>query len=133
MTALTTAEAQTDRNPSPPQIACGNYRKGKCRIHGLVVSIENPRGSIRWAKDGSWKVRMPAAYGYFLGTIGADHQQLDAFIGPHVRSPLVFVIDQKDANTGKWDEHKCFIGLLRLSRSNESTMPHSRTVAPKIG
>ena len=111
MTALATAEAQIDRNPSLPQIACGNYRKGKYRIHGLVVSIENPRGSIRSAKNGSWKVRMPAPYGYVRGTSGADGQQLDCFLGPHCRSPLVYVVDQMDANTGKWDEHKCFFGF----------------------
>jgi Inorganic Pyrophosphatase len=111
MTELAQAEAQTDRNPSLPQIAAGNYKKGKYRIHGMVVSIENPRGSIRTAKDGSWKVRMPTAYGYLLGTKGADSQHIDCFLGPHHRSPLVYVIDQRDAKTGKWDEHKCFIGF----------------------
>lgn len=111
MNIVAQAEAATDRNPTPAQKLAGNYSKGKCRIHGLTISIENPRGSIRTAKDGSWKVRMPCAYGYLLGTEGADDDHVDAFIGPHHKSPLIYVVDQNDADTGEFDEHKVFVGF----------------------
>src|SRR5882672_4223664 len=87
---------------------------GHVRIHGLDISIENPRGSYRSGKgpDGkTWRARLPAHYGYFKRTEGADGDHLDAFIGPHHKSPLVYVIDQNDLKSGKFDEHKAFIGF----------------------
>jgi hypothetical protein len=108
---LSEAEAKTHRNPSLAQVIAGNYSKGKYKIHGLTVSIENPRGSMRTAKDGSWRVRMPCAYGYILGTEGADSDHVDAFLGPHQKSPLVYVIDQHDHRTGMYDEAKVFLGF----------------------
>jgi hypothetical protein len=44
MTELAQAEAQTDRNPSLPQIAAGNYKKGKYRIHGVLApyAVQHP-------------------------------------------------------------------------------------------
>ncbi|MDE3179296.1 MAG: hypothetical protein KGM47_06505, partial [Acidobacteriota bacterium] len=103
-----------DRWPTEAQRVQGNYRKGHIQLWGLNISIENPRGSIREGIDPDgkrWRVRMPAAYGYIRGTKGADGSHVDAFLGPHPKSQLVYVIDQKDAKTGKWDEHKCFLGF----------------------
>src|SRR5437016_12533156 len=112
MNALAHAESQTNRQPTIGQVAAGNYKKGKYRIHGMVVSVENPRGSIRSAKDGSWKVKMPCAYGYLLGTEGADGDHLDCFVGPHSKSPSIFVLDQHDVHSARdFDELKCFIGF----------------------
>ena len=103
-------------NPKPTeaQKAVGNYKKGHIRIHGLNVTIENPKGSYREGvgKDGKkWRVKMPNDYGYVRGTIGADHDHLDVHIGPHENSDKVFVIDQRDLDTRKFDEHKVFLGF----------------------
>jgi len=38
-----------------------------------------------------------------------DH--VDCYIGPHIRCPRVYVMDQKDAENGAFDEHKCFLGF----------------------
>lgn len=38
---------------------------------------------------------------------GADGDHVDVLIGPHRSSDKVFVIDQIDPDTGKYDEAKC--------------------------
>lgn len=103
---LESAIAATHKEPSKKQVAAGNYRKGKCSIHGLTISIENPAGTVR--KKG-WK---PLAhhYGYILRTEGRDGEHLDCFIGPNADSEIVFVVDQQHAS-GRFDEHKAMIGF----------------------
>jgi len=94
---LAEAEAATDRTPTPAQIEAGNYRKGKLRWNGLEISIENPAGSVRRgvAADGTrWQTTLKNSYGYFRRTEGADTDSVDVFLGPHMDSELVFVVDQ---------------------------------------
>ncbi len=54
---------------------------------------------------------MPAHYGYLKRTEGADGDHVDCYLGPNENSDQVFVVDQKDADTGRFDEHKCLIGF----------------------
>lgn len=93
--------------PSTAQSRAGNYRMAHVRIQGLEVTIETPRGRSR--KPGVWP-RMAAHYGYIKGTVGADGDHVDVYIGPHDESQLVVVIDQVTAE-GKFDEHKCCIAF----------------------
>ena len=100
--------------PTPGQMEAGNYAKGHIRLHGFDISIENPKGSERVAKDGSWRVpSMPAHYGYIKGTVGADKDHLDVFIGPNPESSTAWVINQvvADSSPAKFDEHKVMIGF----------------------
>lgn len=102
----------TDPNPSPAQRRAGNYRKRKIRWNGLVISIENPAGSLRRGRDAKgkeWSSVMPYDYGYIKGSKGADKDQVDVFIGPHSKSELVTIINQVDPKTGDFDEHKCML------------------------
>lgn len=112
-------ESETDPlavndNPTEAQKAVGNYKKGHLRIHGLDVTIENPKGSFRTGvHDGKpWRVKMPSHYGYIRGTTGADGDHVDCFVGPDEKSDRVFVIDQKNLKTdgGAFDEHKVVLG-----------------------
>lgn len=102
-----------DVAPTDAQKAAGNYKKAHVRIHGLDISIENPRGSHRsgTGKDGKkWKSMMPDHYGYIRKTEGADGDHVDVYLGDNIKSKRIYVIDQKDSETGKFDEHKCMIG-----------------------
>lgn len=45
----------------------------------------------------------------------SDGDHVDVFLGPHLRSTKVFVINQVDATTKEFDEHKCFIGFRNLN------------------
>jgi Inorganic Pyrophosphatase len=104
--------------------ANGNYKKGHVWIQGLDISIENEKGSYRGEKDDKgvkWQVRMPSHYGYIRGTIGADHMQVDCYIGKHPDSDMVWVIDQNKVSPkgkvkNKFDEHKVFIGFRKVKK-----------------
>lgn len=92
--------------PSEAQKEAGNYRKGKVRLHGLEISIENPAGSRRQPE---WE---PLAnhYGYIKRSEGADGEHVDVFIGPDPDSELAYIIDQVDPETHEFDEHKLILG-----------------------
>jgi hypothetical protein len=108
------AASLTERKPSDARVKAGNYRKGKITWHGLRISIENAKGSIRRgvdAKGKPWSVTMPASYGYVLRSVGADDDHIDLYMGPNPLSQTVWVIDQVDARNGKFDEHKVMAGF----------------------
>lgn len=93
--------------PTEAQREAGNYKKGHVQVHGLDVSIENPKGSVRKYSGG--ERRMRDHYGYIRGTEGNDGDHVDTFIGEHPESDRVFVIDQLRPEGG-FDEHKVLIG-----------------------
>ncbi|MFM0405224.1 defense against restriction DarA-related protein [Paraburkholderia dipogonis] len=98
--------------PTAKQCKADDYRKGFVCLHGLDIAIENPRGSIREGKsaDGTpWANRMAAHYGEFVGTVGADGDGVDVFIGPYPESKRVWVVNQ--TFNGKFDEHKVMLGF----------------------
>lgn len=102
------------KEPSQAQKEAGNYKKGRVKIQGLDIAIENPRGSDRSGVDpdgNEWTHTMSDHYGYIRKTMGADGDQLDVYVGPKPDSDKVFVIDQKNQQTGEFDEHKIMLGF----------------------
>jgi hypothetical protein len=107
--------------PTEKQLKAGNYKKAPLKIHGLDVSIENPKGSIRTGTDSdgeTWETEMKSHYGYIKGTVGKDKDHLDVFVGDSPENKDVYVIDQVDPKTGEFDEHKVMMGFknTRLAR-----------------
>lgn len=75
--------------------------------HSLDAIIETPKGTRR---EGTWGEHiLPADYGFLRGTVGADGDELDCFIGPEPESPTVFIVDQRHLRGG-FDEHKVMLG-----------------------
>lgn len=112
--SVAAAAQEAHPEPTEAQAAAGNYRKGHARWNGLNLTIENAKGSERRGKgpDGTeWSVTMPADYGYFRKSEGADGDHVDFYMGPDEASDQVFVIDQTDAETGAFDEHKIMLGF----------------------
>lgn len=112
--AIVRARRETEEEPTEGQKEAGNYRKGRVNFHGLPFVLENPQGSIRRGvgRDGeAWEVELPADYGYISRTDGADGDQVDAYLGPDLLSDRAWVIDQVDADTGRFDEHKILMGF----------------------
>lgn len=108
------AALEADPEPTEAQKEKGNYRKGHARWNGLDLTIENAKGSERRGKgpDGTeWSVTMPADYGYFRKSEGADGDHVDFYMGPNEAAPAAFIIDQVDAETGAYDEHKVMLGF----------------------
>lgn len=117
--AVTDSEINTD--PSEEQKAAGNYKKAKMEINGFKISIENPAGSIRTGTDpdgNEWSSEMAAHYGYFQRSEGKDGDQVDVFVKPGTKtSSRIFVVDQIDPKTGKFDEHKVVFGAKDVSEA----------------
>lgn len=112
--AVTAAAKEADRNPTDAQKEAGNYQKGHIKWNDLDITIETAKGATRsgTGRDGkAWSVKMPAHYGYIKGTTGADGDSVDVYIGPEPDFDRVVVIDQIDADTRAFDEHKVMIGF----------------------
>ena len=106
--------ANIETEPTEAQKKAGNYAKDHVHVHGLDITIENAKGHYRRGigSDGKpWQVKMPSHYGYIKGTVGKDRDHVDVYLGPHLHSPTAWIVDQVNADTRKFDEHKAFIGF----------------------
>lgn len=101
--------------PTQAQIDNDNrYEKGHATFQGMDVQLENAQGGTRSGEgpEGPWETKMPAAYGEIHGTKGADGDKVDIYIGDkNPASKKIFVVDQYDPKTGKFDEHKAIAGV----------------------
>lgn len=116
------AAQQVNTSPSDAQKEANNYKHGHLKVSGLDVTLESPKGSIRSGKsaDGTpWQVEMPAHYGYLKKSVGADNDHVDAYIGDNPQSKRVYVIDQKDLNTRRFDEHKSVLGVNSVTEARD--------------
>ncbi len=119
--------------PTQPQKEAGNYQKGHVRLNGMDVSIENPAGSTRSGTDASgkpWSVQMQSHYGYIRGTEGRDGEHIDTFIKPGTPQDYngpVYIVNQNDPSTGRFDEHKAVIGA---SSKEQARLLYQENYAP---
>jgi hypothetical protein len=115
-----TAAAQANPEPTPAQKEAGNYKLGHLRWHGMDIAIETAKGGERVAADGSWAVPdFPAHYGYLKATKAADGDAIDIYVGENPQAPKVYVFDQIDPATGKFDETKSFLGFNSEAEARE--------------
>lgn len=108
------ARAEIAPEPTEAQKEAGNYKKGHIKLQGLDIALENPKGSTRSGTDQdgkAWQSTMTHDYGYIKRTLGADGDHVDVFIGDKPDSETVYVVDQVDPKTGKFDEHKVMMGF----------------------
>ncbi|WP_050490061.1 LPD38 domain-containing protein [Aeromonas jandaei] len=108
------ARAEVAPEPTEAQKEAGNYKKGHITLHGMDIALENPKGSTRSGTDNdgkAWQSTMAHDYGYIKRTMGADGDHVDVFIGDKPDSEMVYVVDQVDPKTGKFDEHKVMMGF----------------------
>lgn len=98
--------------PTVEQCRAGNYRKGRVKLYGLDIAIETPQGTRRMGKsDGQpWSVICMAHYGDISGTLGADGDPVDCYVGPVPESTRVFVVNQ-NGKSGAFDEHKVMLAF----------------------
>jgi hypothetical protein len=131
--AVEQAAAQVKPNPTEAQKEAGNFQKGHVSIDGIDISIENAKGSIRSGTDKNgkpWEVVMPAHYGYVKGTVGRDKDHVDVYVGDHPEAPTVYVVDQKNLETGKFDEHKALLGF---QTQEEAVGAYTRAFSDAMG
>jgi hypothetical protein len=112
-----------NRRPTDGQKEAGNYAKDHLHWNGLPLTIENAKNSHRSGvgKDGKpWKSKLPAHYGYVKGTKGKDGDHVDMYLGPHAKAPMVYVVDQKNHETGRFDEHKAMGGFANQRHAQQT-------------
>lgn len=107
-------ETPINASVTDAQLKAGNYPKARTTDFGKPMKIETHADDIRRGKgpDGAeWEVKMPYDYGYFNKTKGADKDHID-FARPKQGDAALgdkhYIIDQRNADTGKFDEHKVF-------------------------
>lgn len=113
---------QNDRaEPTEAQKLAGNYKKGEpFDLNGFRIVVENPSGSVRRGKDPDgkeWESPILHHYGDLKGVKGVDGDDMDVFIGRDPSNQKVFVIDQIDPKTGKFDEHKVMMGFASVDEA----------------
>ncbi|EZH78425.1 hypothetical protein AT59_21945 [Aeromonas hydrophila AD9] len=116
------ARAEVAPEPTEAQKEAGNYKKGHLTLQGLDIALENPKGSTRSGTDQdgrAWQSTMAHDYGYIKRTQGADGNHVDVFIGDKPESEMVYVVDQVDPKTGKFDEHKVMMGFADEQAARE--------------
>lgn len=76
-------------------------------VAGLPVVIETPRGTTRYP----YSRQLPCHYGFFAGSLGADGEACDCFVGPE-RDPSfdAYAIWTVDPESGRGDEWKVALG-----------------------
>lgn len=120
---ITHASSEVNTEPSDAQKEANNYKHGHIRFDGFDISIENPKGSVRSGVDkqgNEWSQVLPADYGYFRGTVGKDKDHVDVFIGPKPEVSNIYIIDQIDPQTGKFDEHKVMLGFDSRAKAKQT-------------
>lgn len=109
--------------PTDGQKEAGNYKKGHVKVDGYDITIENPKGSTRSGKDANgkeWSIKMNYDYGYILGTKGTDGDHIDVYLSDNPTSGNVYVVDQIDQKTGKFDEHKVMYGFPSMEAARDA-------------
>lgn len=101
--------------PPPTKNRATHPFVGTVRLHGLpLIRLENLKGSTRSGTDSdgnAWAVTMPAHYGEFARSEGADGDPVDVFVGPLRHAPKAYVIHLQDPTTGAHDEDKVFVAF----------------------
>jgi len=113
--------SDVNTDPTESQKESGNYKKAHVQVHGLDITIENPKGAYRSGTDPNgkkWKCKMHSHYGYFKRTEGKDGDHVDVFVGPNIESELVFIINQNNSK-GIFDEHKVMLGFNTQAEAEE--------------
>lgn len=112
--------------PTEAQQAAGNYKVGRIKVAGLDISVENPAGSERSGIDPDgkkWRNKLAHHYGYIRRSEGADGDHVDVFVNPGTPEDYdgqVFVVDQADPKTGRFDEHKVMMGFPSAKAAQEA-------------
>lgn len=103
----------------------------KLKRHGLKITIEHPRGSLRILHDDDgnvvYKQHMHAHYGEFTNTKGRDGDPVDCFVGPYENAKEVYIIhmlDKGPVKAEREDEDKCFVSYQSPEAAKTAFLLH---------
>lgn len=101
--------------------------QGTIDFQGIPINVENVKGSTRsgTSPDGTtWSITMGAHYGEVAGSVGADGDAVDVYVGDDAHAPEVYVFQVRDLGTGDFDEVKAFLGYPSLDAANAAFRAH---------
>ena len=118
------AAAAVDQDHSGAQGEANNVQRGHATWNGLGLTLETGsqnvrRGTVPGTGE-TWEQTTGAPYGYWKGVKGADGDNLDVYVGPNPTAPTVFILDENDQKTGKFKQHKTFIGFQTPAQAYEA-------------
>lgn len=102
-------------------------RRGDEQFAGLPVTVETPIGAARWWQSAGARgvTIMRHPYGYFTGTVGADGEGVDVFLGPDRNAPDVYVIHQMASpDFREYDEDKVMAGFRSAEDAKRAYLDH---------
>ena len=113
----------SELNVSNGQITRKGENTTRITYQGLPITIENDEGSIRRWKNNegeTGKVTMFYRYGFIDGTVGADNEEIDCFVGHNPYASTVYVI-----RLGKDDrEEKIMLGFDSQESARDAFLAH---------
>jgi len=107
----------------------GYKLQGREKLHGMDISIENRKGSVRRGvdKDGhEWKTKMNFDYGYIRGTVGKDKEHLDC-VSPDTK---ILTLDYLEKRAGDIAIGDVLIGSEE--KPNKSLIGHRKHQGVKV-
>lgn len=92
---------------------------------GLHPVVEVPAGGERRGvgPDGPWSQTMTVPYGHLDGTVGADGEPVDVYLGPEPYAPTAWVVEQLRRD-GSPDERKVLLGFPDAATAVETYRQH---------
>lgn len=90
--------------------------QGKINFQGLIIDVENKKGSYRTGKDSNgkeWRTYMHFPYGRIRHTsTNSDEEEMDVYVGDNRKSDKVYQIKQmKSPKFEEFDEFKYMLGF----------------------
>jgi len=101
--------------------------QGTIDFQGIPINVENIKGSTRsgTSPDGTtWSITMGAHYGEVAGSVGADGDAVDVYVGDDANAPEVYVFQVRDLGSGDFDEVKAFLGYRSLDAAVAAFRAH---------
>ena len=110
-------------------IAKARKLHGHIEFQGLLISVENRKGSKRyWVDENSGEegaTSMLYPYGYIKGTLGLDGDAVDVFVGPDKEATNVFIVTQmKKPGFTEIDEQKVMLGFDTGKKAKDAYLRH---------
>ncbi len=110
-------------------LAKGGSIRYRTTYAGLPISIETDTGDVRhWTDPHSGEAgqtTMQHPYGYIRGTVGADNEAIDCFLGPKAEVREAYIIHQLKAPTfTEYDEDKIMLGFPSKEAAIRAYLDH---------
>ncbi len=101
------------------------YYAKQVEYRGLKIHIENPAGTNRyWGNQPHEYTHMLYDYGYVVGTSGNDEDEIDVYLGPDPKAPMVYGMHQQNPKTGIYDEDKWMLGFETEELAKAAYLAH---------